>query len=61
MCVIKHFFVCFVWVVFLGSTHLDDVRRNDKLRRFAVTLFTWGAWSSQSKDPLHLVPETLFA
>lgn len=55
-------FVCVYDKEFLfWSTNLDDVRRDDKLRRSAVTLFTWGALSSQAKDPLHLVPKTLFA
>lgn len=52
--------VClYVWGFF--STHLDNVRRNDKLWWSAVALFIWRSWRSQSKDPLHLVPETLFA
>lgn len=45
----------------VSSSHLDDVSCNDKLRRFRVTLFTLRPWWSQSKDPLHLVLETLFA
>lgn len=59
---IEGLFVCIIRLKnFFFSTHLDDVGRNDKLRRFAVALFTWRPWSSQSKDPLHLVPETFFA
>lgn len=53
--------VFYLYFFLFCSTHLDDVRCNDKLRRFAVTLFTWGAWGSQSKDPFHLVFQTLFA
>lgn len=41
------------------STHLDDVCRNDKLGRFAFTLFARWPGGSQPKDPLHLVPESL--
>lgn len=43
------------------STHLDDVRGDDKLRGFSVTLLArWTRWS-QPKDPLHLVLQTLLA
>lgn len=45
----------------LSSAHLDDVSRNDELRRFGFTLFARWPWGSQPKDPLDLVLQTFFA
>ena len=45
----------------VSSAHLDDVCGNNKFRWFAITLFAGGARCPQTKDPLHLVPQTLLA
>lgn len=45
----------------ISPAHLDDVSRNDELRWSGFTLLARWAGGSQTKHPLHLVPQALLA